>query len=148
MQGYIDIMGGTDKSQEACYNLARAYQLLGLSQLAQPLLQQCLDMPSELHRRLDTIRSNSGDGAEATDTLTEGPATGHLFPQLEGCRRDEAVASFAKRTAPPTQGEPPAKRTGDPTSLHAEAAVNLARLHVQQGAPRAARAVLFKHVVW
>jgi hypothetical protein len=157
MQAYVDARGGTEESQEACYNQARAFLVVGLNHLAEPLLQRCLALPSELQRRA-AYSSDIGLAVDDASGKEAGPATGHIFPQSEGFRRDRAVARWLREAAKrkneeprgaARSGEPPFKKPShDPTNLHAEAAVNLARLHVQGGDTRRARSVLFQHIVW
>lgn len=96
LQVYADALDGIEESQEACYNLARAYLVLGLTHLAEPLLRRCLTMPSEIDRRVNALNASAAASTAAAVTDSNGTVIGegHVFPQQSLRIRDAAVRRY------------------------------------------------------
>lgn len=160
VQTYSDGLDGPLQSQLACYNLARSFLTVDLPHLAEPLLRRCLQLPSELKRRVAAL------DAVGTPCLPSGVlqqelvlAEGHVFPSDPVYERDQAVLKYMTQQRVPTaKGQQPAAKKGkvtaahnglrDPLDLTPEAAYNLALLYHRAGNVDSARRVLHRHVEW
>lgn len=160
LKKYCDLNGDIQNSQEACYNLARAYLTFNHPHMAEPLLRRCLHMNSELQRRILALKAAGQEPLPDLPNEMLYLGKGHTYPQQLMSVRDQTALRYLRQQTNVAE-EPAAKKSKpvgaadanmnairDPFSLKPEIAYNLARIYHKSGATFEARRLLLEYVAW